>query len=1340
MAGSKSTNRNIAEDNWLLDAERFTEIALFPAGDLSQSLLKDAIIKCIVNVQRSSSNDEGSGPVTLPLSYRFLTLADLRSQQRTPVCSHLHWSTSHFEKWAQEGKLSLPEETELPRAHLILVGYLTNQGQEESNSKALPHWSLYVRDKTGVMACELLEFSPEWLGQLLLFPSWAYIPSQGTYAENGGYLEIYAVPVPVSSNNLLATPQLELEDPGEPRPITALYPKSAIQLLCDRSVSVKKLFTVVGELCRVSSILYIRDHAIFFLFLRDFTSDASFPVLVKSPQKLFWFHVLHSGSRYILTSLRVVHLKSSNRSVFIVSSSSELQLFDESRMRVQESGRFSSIGSIPAGEVPEPPSSGTSSQSSSMLDCSSLELCEEEPVSTIKLSKMLTFKGTITKVLNSPAGLYELDGCICLCMAHQLILNNGQALRPGAIVELQDVHLQQKPSEYFPHIMLCCCHRTVVRVTEFSRLCIPYHPSNPFASIYTQMLRKRNLDMPGYLWMVHAIEALLQKFCPNIMKPQDLLSYSIVPGMVERCLEPHLDLLPQSSEKHCDMAQEIIDEPHHCPLLEYQVLKSPCLISSFSEIRSMAERKSWELLPLSDVIPRCKACYMTAPELNRALAWSFHTFLASEFQTRPVLIGVLRSSSRSGYLQLQDQSGSLPCKVLRKTEGEGRQFWETSNLGHIVQVEEYQLIVERLIQSNFPSWEQLQNTDYITKKETRVYVQFFIDDAQTLDETTSLHQGKPTHANILGAKEQDGPSNGNLQVIQGSGDTHSGALVAKKARLECPDAGDITLGSDVGRNCKQQCLSRMFMVLRKESLVFRNCLISHQTSGPKTQQQGGGTSQRMAKMQQSFYALCAWVGNSHLWAHADGVQRMPDLEAAEQNWEEKTTLQKVKLLFMGKAIRWNDVLHAGGLYRLIAPQESDANIFESCSNSSILFKTQHKGLSDCPLSLRVKESWKLQYVALPSDVIQHKNVSAALASMKPRLSTVAKILSPSIADTLVSFCCQLSMRSVCETDKSPRSSAARGARHAQDVFLPWDLSIKLTVKDPSETSCSLDVYMDLSPAPYPLGLLPGATIHFENIQRVVSRAKKVYCKYLVCSSFTILVFTPVQPPRLLLSHSEAPAISSIPLVPFFKLMSKADIPPNGRATCRVTSVLSLSLRWVCALCTAIFKQGQCSQNISTCLSQNGVFQAYAKIVVEDGSSEALVHCRNQHVVDLLRLSPSLWEGLRRHILSLGDISVQLWARSAERRTEEETEDVFMHILKMLCNSINVCRPILLTFEPERRAVQPDQSDSRQMRRFTLRDQEYDTMLHPQLSLVCLGLQEVDYRVLSHMHSDRMERM
>lgn len=117
----------------------------------------------------------------------FISISDLKHQQRAPCCSHLTWSTNTFKEWAHQGQGALPMHSSLPRAYLILFGYLTDGRQEDKDG------CLYVKDNTGIIACEVCPW-PE--GVCVYFPFRGCIAEhcrfqmvcQSLYWENNAFL------------------------------------------------------------------------------------------------------------------------------------------------------------------------------------------------------------------------------------------------------------------------------------------------------------------------------------------------------------------------------------------------------------------------------------------------------------------------------------------------------------------------------------------------------------------------------------------------------------------------------------------------------------------------------------------------------------------------------------------------------------------------------------------------------------------------------------------------------------------------------------------------------------------------------------------------------------------------------------------------------------------------------------------------------------------------------------------------------------------------------------------------------------------------------------------------
>ena len=110
----------------------------------------------------------------------------------------------------------------------------------------------------------------------------------------------------------------------------------------------------------------------------------------------------------------------------------------------------------------------------------------------------------LTSVLSAAAGLYVIDGKVGLCLAYQPLQRRG--LRPGAEIELHDVHFLYRPSPHFHPCMLCVCLHSSLRVTSFSRLGSEVDRPSDFPLLW--LLLERNLGVSQYLWLCHCCRAL----------------------------------------------------------------------------------------------------------------------------------------------------------------------------------------------------------------------------------------------------------------------------------------------------------------------------------------------------------------------------------------------------------------------------------------------------------------------------------------------------------------------------------------------------------------------------------------------------------------------------------------------------------------------------------------------------------------------------------------------------------------------------------------------------------------------------------------------------------------
>ncbi|XP_010129420.1 PREDICTED: CST complex subunit CTC1, partial [Buceros rhinoceros silvestris] len=613
----------------------------------------------------------------------FISISDLQHQQCMPCCSHLTWSTNEFKQWALQGQGVLATQSALPRTYLILVGYLTD-GRQENKEKKLVDGCLYVKDNTGIIPCELLHFELEWLESLFLFPSWSYIPQ--TDQSAAGYVEILVDPVPINLPKAV------------PDSIPGTCPASAKAPIPSRIPCKKRSkLTVAGRLARLGPLLCIHHKTFFFLFLECFTSAVSVPVLVQRPNQLAWHHVLQLGHRYTITRLSTSSLKKSGQRIFVTSVSSCLLPYCAEQVREQP------LDSAWQGECTQSSSPESAEQLSNSLK---VGLEEKRPRST-KESRIISYMGTITEILNVQAGLFLLDSKVCLCLAYQQSLNSARGLRPGACVELIDVHVLQKPLVSFPFIVLGACLRSTIVLKSFSKLSTPYQPQASSRNLYLHLLFRYNLGMPLYLWLVSLLDTFEERFSCFFGRRRLLLSSTHRnPGAAETFLAPLLQAVVPDREEARDIYNEILGKIHQCPLQKYVTLNPPCQAPSLSALCRLAEQKSWEVFSPSELLSPLEAQHMGTQELNRQLAWSYCTFSAGTSLLLQILLGVLRVSSRSSSLQLLDKSSALPCVISHK---DGSPFAHTALIGSLLQVENYQLVVERFLQTDFPSWEHFAN-------------------------------------------------------------------------------------------------------------------------------------------------------------------------------------------------------------------------------------------------------------------------------------------------------------------------------------------------------------------------------------------------------------------------------------------------------------------------------------------------------------------------------------------------------------------------------------------------------------------------------------------------------
>ncbi|GAB1296273.1 CST complex subunit CTC1 [Apodemus speciosus] len=1164
------------EQAWLEAAQTFIQETLCPAGKEPDEQLTRSVIDCVNETWLSQGENQD---LTLPLSYSFVSVQSLKTQQRLPCCSHLSWSSNAYQAWTRGAG---PGGRVLPREQLILLGTLVDLlGDSEQECRS---GSLYVKDNTGTLDCELIDLDLSWLGHLFLFPSWSYLPSTKRNSLGEGHLELWGTPVPVFPLTV---------SPGPLMPIPVLYPGKASYLLRYRKKCKIKELNLAGKLVHLSALLITQNKRYFIMTLGELAQAGSqVSVIVQIPAQMVWHRVLRPGRAYVLTELQVTKVRDHRSCIWATIPSSTLMPLRPGYVQELELDiEFSQADLKPR---PQPASSKDSRGQEGL----------------VRGSKVLHYLGTVTEVLHESAGLYILDGQLILCLAYQKIHGLRRVIRPGVCLELRDVHLLQAVGGGTTKPVLALCLHGTVRLQGFS------------------------------------------------------------------CLKP--ETLP----------------------LQYTPLQTPY---SFPTILALAEeghRRAWATFDPKALLPLPEATHLTSCQLNRRLAWSWLCLPSCVFQpaqrvslcspgcpgthsvdqaglelrnppasasqvlglqacaTSPayslyiVLLGVLVASSHRGLLELRDLRGSLPCIPLTESS---QPLIDPKLIGCLVRVEKFQLVVEREVSSSFPSWEEMGMASFIQKKQAR----------------SALGSG----AYAPGSEGEEEP---------GVGD--SGVYI----QFCLPDALILpvprpTFGSDPSQTASS-CpegphvgQSRLFLLSHKEALMKRNfCLLPGDSSQP-------------AKPTLSFHVSGTWLCATQR-KEASGWS--PPEPLAVENKD-----QKVFLIFLGASVRWFPFLYPNQVYRLVAPGPSTPVFETECSSG-----TSHRPLelADCVSCLTVQEEWTLE-LGSSQDIPDVLEVPRALPE-----SSLARLLSDNSPNSLVSFSAEILSRMLCEPPLALRRIKPGNAEAIKT-------GVKLTVAlemDDCDYPPHLDIYIE-DPQWLPqIGLLPGARVLFSQLEKRISRSNIVYCCFRPSTSVQILSFP-----------TETKASAPLPHIHLVQLVQGDQAPFQATASCHIVCVLSLQILWVCAHCTSICPQGKCSRQDPSCPSQRAISQANIRLLVEDGTAEATVICRNHHVAAALGLSPSEWSSILEHARGPGRVALQFPGPGAQTESASKTPEPLTLLLRTLCTSPLVLRPIKLSFALERRPTDITPREPARLQQFQCGELPLLTRVNPRLRLVCLSLQE-----------------
>ncbi|XP_077598716.1 CST complex subunit CTC1-like isoform X2 [Stigmatopora nigra] len=535
------------------------------------------------------------------------------------------------------------------------------------------------------------------MGRLVFLPTWQFFPHDLVGQKDPkprGRLEADCWPVVLS--------------PSPPPNMDGVRFKSVSTTLYMISKKFRPTcISVNGRVSFISPMLCISG--LYFFFFAVSEEKQTVYVLVKDESKLWWEKCLGVGDCVITAHLEVFTLNPwGKKKVLCTNSDSKLHKL------------------LNAWYLwPEP--------SSSLPDWSS------DQTNGFRQSKIIDYQGFITKVVNEGAGLFKMDGDRGLCLAHRP--ETSRRLRVGDRLRINHIHYLCRPSPDFPPIMLCACLRTSILVRKYGSSPLPVLDRKcPRDGLLRRSLVAKNPDISRYLWTCHLAARLQSSLVPET-------STQCVCLMSWELMEMTFGETPPNRR---DIYAEMLDESHSCPLTQFEVDSIHEEYLNLSELRNALDWNCWTTLNLRSLL--APAGYgQTSAQINAAISWSSRILTSDPTCSRGdilgerplLLVGVLELPSSSTYhtLQLNDRTGSFACVFTDTDEGEdGNQHavFNTAWIGCLVSIRRFATVAERYIQSDFPSYQNLDEDKFVTSRKCSVYLQFSRESVHILSPSNDM--------------------------------------------------------------------------------------------------------------------------------------------------------------------------------------------------------------------------------------------------------------------------------------------------------------------------------------------------------------------------------------------------------------------------------------------------------------------------------------------------------------------------------------------------------------------------------------------------------------------------
>lgn len=199
----------------------------------------------------------------------------------------------------------------------------------------------------------------------------------------------------------------------------------------------------------------------------------------------------------------------------------------------------------------------------------------------------------------------------------------------------------------------------------------------------------------------------------------------------------------------------------------------------------------------------------------------------------------------------------------------------------------------------------------------------------------------------------------------------------------------------------------------------------------------------------------------------------------------------------------------------------------------------------------------------------------------------------------------------------------------------------------------ISIYMDVHKIHYPVGMVIGATVTFRNL----IRKKKAFSEesfFLADSTACIQVNNTTPSPNVV---SMEPARVKTRLISSFLNtdIGLQDLTDRQifRLFCYIHAIINLTLKWECRDCGSIVRNKDC---YGMCQGASRVFSAHALVQISDGTANANAGIDGERLVfRLLQLSSNQIDALKNLVLDYGQLTYGGWGAGKVTTMDDEEE-------------------------------------------------------------------------------------